>query len=188
MPRRPFFVIFSLVGLLTTSASVATAQAVVSPPNTLEFGIDAGAQFGLGDVSTMQITLPAARARVGFFLNNDSRWSIEPSAFFSYSKVEDLDGIFVYDLEVGALYHFRQPSALNLATPTSVMYLRPFIGVSGVSGEGDDDSEFAAGAGFGIKIPWRPNLAWRLEANNGYGFDNEAFRLGLFAGLSFFTR
>ena len=188
MPRRPFFVIFSLVGLLTTSASVATAQAVVSPPNTLELGIDAGLQFGLGDVSTVQFTLPAARARVGFFMNNDSRWSIEPSLFFSYSKVEDLGGIFVYDIEVGALYHFRQPSALQLATPTSVMYLRPFIGVSGVSGEGDDESEFAAGAGFGIKIPWRPNLAWRLEANTGYGFDNEAFRVGLFAGMSFFTR
>ena len=189
MPRRPFFVIFSLVGLVATSASVARAQAVVSPPNTLEFGIDAGAVFGLGDVSTMQITLPAARARVGFFMNNDSRWSIEPAAFFSYSKVEDLDGVFVYDLEVGALYHFRQPSALQLATPTSVMYLRPFIGVTGVSGgDGDSDSEVSAGAGFGIKIPWRPSLAWRLEANTGYGFDNEAFRVGLFAGMSFFTR
>ena len=31
-------------------------------------------------------------------------------------------------------------------------------------------------------------LAWRLEANAGYGFDNEAFRIGAFAGLSFFTR
>jgi hypothetical protein len=188
MPRRPFFVILSLVGLMTASASVATAQAVVSQPNTLEFGIDAGAQFGLGDVSTVQITLPAARARVGFFLNNDSRWSIEPAAFLSYSKVEGGDGVFTYDIEAGALYHFRQPSALQLATPTSVMYLRPFIGITGVSGGDDSDSEFSAGAGFGIKIPWRPSLAWRLEANTGYGFDNEAFRLGLFAGLSFFTR
>ena len=102
MPRRPLLVIFSLAGLVATTASVATAQAVVSAPNTLEFGIDAGAVFGLGDVSTVQITLPAARARVGFFLNNDSRWSIEPAAFFSYSKVEELDGIFVYDIEVGA--------------------------------------------------------------------------------------
>jgi hypothetical protein len=187
MSRRPFFVILSLVGLVTASTSIATAQAVVSQPNTLEFGIDAGAQFGLGDVSTTQITLPAARARVGFFMNNDSRWSIEPAAFLSYSKVEGGDGVFVYDLEVGALYHFRQPSALQLATPTSVMYLRPFVGITGFTGD-DSDSEFSVGAGFGIKIPWRPSLAWRLEANTGYGFDNEAFRLGLFAGLSFFTR
>jgi len=187
MPRRPFFVIFTLAGLVATSASVATAQAVVSQPNTLEFGIDAGAQFGLGDVSTVQITLPAARARVGFFLNNDSRWSIEPAAFLSYSKVEGGDGVFVYDIEGGALYHFRPPSDLAGASPASVMYVRPFIGISGFSGD-DSDSEFSAGAGFGIKIPWRPAVAWRLEANTGYGFDNEAFRLGLFAGLSFFTR
>jgi hypothetical protein len=39
-----------------------------------------------------------------------------------------------------------------------------------------------------VKIPWRSGLAWRLEANTGYGFDNEAFRIGAFAGLSFFTR
>ena len=187
MPRRPFFVIFTLAGLVAASASVATAQAVVSQPNTLEFGIDAGAQFGLGDVSTVRITLPAARARVGFFMNNDSRWSIEPAAFLSYSKAEGGDGVFTYDIEAGALYHFRQPSALQLATPTSVMYLRPFIGITGFTGD-DSDSEFSAGAGFGIKIPWRPSVAWRLEANTGYGFDNEAFRLGLFAGLSFFTR
>lgn len=190
MPRRPFIVICSLVALVTTTASVASAQGptVRNPPNTLEFGIDAGAQFGLGDVSTVQITLPAARARVGFFLNNDSRWSIEPAAFLSYSKVEGGDGIFGYDLEVGGLYHFRPPSDLAAATPVSVMYVRPFIGVTGVSGGDASDSEFSAGAGFGVKIPWRPALAWRLEANTGYGFDNEAFRIGLFAGLSFFTR
>ena len=34
----------------------------------------------------------------------------------------------------------------------------------------------------------RSNRAWRLEAHTGYGFDNKAFRLGLLAGLSFFTK
>jgi len=28
----------------------------------------------------------------------------------------------------------------------------------------------------------------RFEANLGYGFDNEAMRIGLLIGLSFFTR
>jgi hypothetical protein len=190
MPRRPFIVISTLVGLMAATASVATAQGptVRNPPNTLEFGIDAGAQFGLGDVSTVRITLPAARARVGFFLNNDSRWSIEPAAFLSYSKAEDSDGIFVYDLEVGALYHFRTPSMVTATLPASVAYVRPFVGVNGFTGGDTDDSEFSAGAGFGVKLPWRQALAWRLEANTGYGFDNKAWRIGAFAGLSFFTR
>jgi hypothetical protein len=189
MLRQHVIALFTLVGSMAATASVATAQGptVRNPPNTMEFGIDAGAQFGLGDVSTVQITLPAARARAGFFLNNDSRWSIEPAAFLSYSKVEGGDGVFVYDLEAGALYHFRPPSAVTAATPASVAYVRPFIGVTGFTGD-ESDSEFSAGAGLGVKIPWRSGLAWRLEANTGYGFDNEAFRIGAFAGLSFFTR
>ncbi len=115
MPRRPCFVISTLVAVMAATASVATAQGptVRNPPNTMEFGIDAGLQFGLGDVSTVQFTLPASRARVGFYLNNDSRWSIEPAAGLSYSKAEGGDGVFVYDLEVGALYHFRTPSMVG---------------------------------------------------------------------------
>ena len=61
-------------------------------------------------------------------------------------------------------------------------------GFTGISADDNTDSEFSAGAGFGIKIPWQGSVAWRLEANGGYGFDNEAFRLGLLAGLSFFTK
>ena len=189
MLRRQVFTLFTLAGLMAATASVATAQGptVRNPPNTMEFGIDAGLQFGLGDVSTVQFTLPASRARLGFFLNNDSRWSIEPAAGLSYSKAEGSDGVFVYDLEVGALYHFRPPSAVTANVPASVMYVRPFIGVTGFTGD-NSDSEFSAGAGFGVKIPWRNGFAWRLEANTGYGFDNEAWRIGALAGLSFFMR
>ena len=188
MLRRPFVVIATLVGLLATSGSVASAQTRASTqPNALEFGIDAGATFGFGDQSSVQLTLPASRFRVGFFLPN-SRWSIEPATFLSWTKVEDADGVFVYDLELGALYHLAPPSDITATPPLSVVYVRPFIGVQGVSSGGNDDSEFFVGAGLGVKLPWRQNLAWRLEANTGYGFDNKAFRLGLLAGLSFFTR
>jgi hypothetical protein len=187
MPRRPSVVFASLVGLLVTIGSTATAQSRANTPNALEFGIDAGATFGLGDVSSVQLTLPASRLRVGFFLPN-SRWSVEPATFLSWTKVEDADGVFVYDLEVGALYHLAPPSQVTGPNPLSVVYVRPFMGVTGVSSGGDDDSEFFLGAGLGVKLPWRDNLAWRLEANTGYGFDNKAFRLGLLAGLSFFTR
>jgi hypothetical protein len=187
MPRRPFGVFVTLVGLLAVTASTATAQARAIQPATLEFGIDAGATFGLGDKSSVQITLPASRLRVGYFLPN-SRWSIEPATFLSWTKVEDADGVFVYDLELGALYHLAPPADISATPPQSVVYVRPFIGVTGVSSGGSDDSEFFIGAGLGVELPWRPNLAWRLEANTGYGFDNQAFRLGLLAGLSFFTK
>jgi len=188
MPRRPFGVLVTLVGLLAAAGSSATAQAGPPTNNLLEFGIDAGATFGLGDQSSVQLTLPASRFRVGFALPGSSRWTIEPATFLSWTKVEDSDGVFVYDLELGALYHFSAPTNVIATPPLSVVYVRPFIGVTGLSSGGDDDSEFFAGGGLGIKLPWRPNLAWRLEANVGYGFDNEAFRLGLLAGMSFFTR
>lgn len=188
MPGRPFVVFATLVGLLAASASIASAQRRTSTtPTELEFGIDAGATFGLGKVSSVQLTLPASRFRVGFFLPN-SRWSIEPATFLSWTKVEGADGVFVYDLELGALYHLAPPSDLHTTPPVSVVYVRPFVGVQGASSGGDDDNEFFMGAGLGVELPWRQSLAWRLEANTGYGFDNKAFRLGLLAGLSFFTR
>jgi hypothetical protein len=180
--------------LACTHATVVAAQgatSVTNPPKTQEYGVDAGASFGLGDRSSVAFTLPAARARIGFFLPNDSRWSIEPAAFLAYTKVKDVPYLFAYNLELGALYHFAAPSRLYTATRARVAYLRPFIGFVGVATGGDDsgsDNEVSAGAGYGVKIPWRQNMAFRLEGNAGYGFDNNALRLGAFAGVSFFAR
>lgn len=176
----------ALPALLCAPVLGAQATSTTHAPNMQEFGVDAGATIGLGDQSSVQITLPAARARVGFFLNDHSRWSIEPAAFLSYAKVKGVDGKFVYDVQLGALYHFRTPTDLRSATGSSVAYVRPFIGESGASG-GGSNNEFSAGAGLGIKIPWRPDIAFRFEGNLGYGFTNKAARLGAFAGLSFFT-
>jgi hypothetical protein len=165
--------------------AIAQAPRLGSPK---EIGLDAGVVIGLGDQSSVSIDVPTARARIGFFLPNDSRWSIEPALGLSYNKVEDADGILFYNIEGGVLYHFSPPAQLAdeaAANHVSVMYARPFINISGFTG-GDGDSEVSLGAGLGVKIPWRAALAWRLEANAGYGFDNEAFRLGAYAGLSFF--
>ncbi|MDF1502468.1 outer membrane beta-barrel protein [Roseisolibacter sp. H3M3-2] len=183
---------------LVAAAAPAAAQspgAVTQPPRTMELGIDAGATIGLGDESSVSIALPASRARVGFFLTNDLRWSLEPAVGLNYRKVEGSDGSLNYDLEVGALYHFRPATDLvgrlgpnsEATVRRSVAYARPFIGLSGTTA-GDGDSEVSVGAGLGVKVPWRESLAWRAEANLGYGFDNEALRLGALLGLSFFTR
>lgn len=175
----------STVAFAPVVAGAQGAQ-VNNPAGTQELGVDAGATFGLGDESSIQFDLPATRARIGFFQAANSRWSLEPAVGLSYIKVEGADGVLSYNVEGGALYHF-QPGGDLVARGATVSYVRPFVGITGYTGD-DADSEVSAGAGFGIKIPWRGQLAWRLEANAGYGFDNEAFRLGAFAGISFFTR
>ena len=180
----------------TTFVALATALAIASPAaaqRATELGIDAGAFFGLGDQSSVDINLPASRFRVGFF-QPGSRLSIEPAAGLGFNKTEGQDGVFTYDLELGVLYHFR-PILVTTTDPGQVTtrvttpYLRPFVGLTGFSA-GDDasDSEVSIGAGLGTKNPWRNNLAFRVEANLGYGFDNEALRLGALVGLSFFPR
>ena len=182
---------------VTLATALAAALAVASPASAqraTELGIDAGAFFGLGDQSSVAISLPASRFRVGFF-QPGSRISIEPAAGLAFNKTEGVDGVFAYDLELGALYHFR-PILVTTTEPGQITtrvtspYVRPFIGLTGFSGGGDDasDNEISIGAGLGTKIPWRNNLAFRLEANLGYGFDNEALRLGALVGLSFFPR
>lgn len=176
-----------LAGLALAAAPGAAVAQTAGAPRVQEFGLDAGAVIGLGDQSSVTIDVPAARARVGFFLTNDSRWSLEPAAGLSFVKVEGADARLFYNIEAGALYHVGEPVDPLATTRPSTAYVRPFIGLNGVTGDGGDN-EVSTGIGIGVKVPWRSGLAWRLEGNVGYGFDNEAFRLGAFAGLSIFTR
>ena len=179
---------------VTLPTMVAVAALLIAAPSaqaqrTMEFGVDAGAFFGLGDESSFSITLPGSRARVGFF-QPGSQWSIEPAVGLSYFKTEGADGNLLYDLEVGALYHLR-PIALTSGGDTIARarapYIRPFVGMIGFTG-GEGDSEVSIGAGVGVKKPWASTLSTRMEANIGYGLDNEALRLGVLFGLSFFSR
>lgn len=181
---------------MLAAASLATpalAQQPGTTSRTVELGIDASAIFGLGDESSIDITLPGSRFRAGFFMEN-RKWSVEPAVGLSYRDREGSDGVFAYDLELGALYHFRPFAIVTTDGSGDVLvrarstYVRPFVGITGFSGGDNDDSEVTAGAGLGVKIPWRTRLWWRLEANAGYGFDNEAFRVGAVAGLSYFVR
>lgn len=166
----------------------ASARAQSPDKNIIEWGLDAGAVFGLGDESTIDIVLPASRLRVGFFLDN--RWSIEPALGLSYNKVEGSDGIFRYNLELGLLYHFvpfigTKPEGGREFSRSTSTYARPFVNFTGFN-NGGDDAEFSIGAGLGIRVPMREAFQFRFEANLGYGFDNEVARLGLLAGVSFF--
>lgn len=172
--------------LLQPGVVGAQAPQVETTGGTQELGLDAGLTLGIGDQSSIAFTLPAARARVGFFMSQNSRWSLEPAVGLNYTKTEDSDGALFYNVEAGALYHWRAPGEL-MSRGARVAYLRPFLGLVGVTGD-NGDSEVSAGVGFGVKMPWRQALAWRLEANTGYGFDNKAWRLGANVGVSFFTQ
>ena len=181
----------SASGYIALAAIVALASRA-DAQRRLELGTDIGATFGLGDQSSVNIGFPASRFRVGFF-QPGSRISLEPALGFRYDKVEGADGLFTYDLELGALYHF-QPIIVapdepgEPVTRVAPPYVRPFIGLTGFTGGDTDDNEFTAGIGLGVKMPWRRDLSIRLEANVGYGFDNDAARLGALAGLSYFPR
>lgn len=173
-------------------SSTVLASTPAGAQRRLELGVDAGAVFGLGSQSSVNVSLPGSRFRVGFF-QLGSRISIEPAAGFSYDKVEGTDGLFSYNLEVGALYHFEPLIDVRIderttLTRVGVPYVRPFVGVTGFTGGNSSDSEISLGAGLGTRLPFRQNLPIRLEANLGYGFDNKATRIGLLAGLSFFPR
>ena len=182
----------------TISSYVAAFAAIVAlatpaaAQNRVELGIDAAAVFGLGDQSSVNINLPGSRFRLGFF-QPGSRISIEPALGLAYNKTEGAEGVFFYDVELGALYHLRPIIVASrggtvIDAVGTAPYIRPFVGIIGANGGGEGDSEFSAGVGLGTRLAWRSDLAFRLEANLGYGFDNDAARIGLLAGLSFFPR
>jgi hypothetical protein len=177
----------ALFGLTSATALGAQAPATRAIRNTLEYGIDAEAAFGVGDNSTVDITLPAARFRVGFPLN--AKWSIEPAVGLSWHDVEGSNGLFNYSIEVGGVYRLSPFYVVtgNVTTLTRAWspYVRPFANFTGFT-DGGSDNEFTLGVGFGIAKPWRNDFAGRFEANGGYGFNNEVFRIGFLAGLSFF--
>ena len=182
----------ALAGVVLAAPAVRAQNsgAIAQRPNVIEIGADAGLTFGLGDQSSVDFNFPAQKARLGFFLNNDSRVSVEPAVGLTYGKTKGAPSVSTYTAEVGALYHF-QPARLitDVSNRATVAYVRPFVGFEGqsIGGGGKNDNEFFAGAGVGVKVPYRTNIAIRAEANVGYGFDNDAARIGLNLGLSFFT-
>ena len=92
-----------------------------------------------------------------------------------------------YRAELGLLYHLgtsKYPGAYQRAG----MYVRPFVGISGVN-DGVDFTSGLVGIGVGYKFPIVSRLSSRFEANIAQHFGDDDFtEIGLLAGLSFFTR
>ena len=171
---------------LTAAALAAAAPAALAQggaPLPREFGLDAAASIGFGDLEGTSVVLPAQNFRVGFFRSPQT--SIEPYGSLSFFSVDDVD-VTQITFGTGLLYHFNPDRTVRQ------MYVRPFAEVDFVSGEGDSEAQFGIGAGLGMKVPWQERFAWRFEGNLGYAIETDnrfgGVTLGLLAGLSFFTR
>jgi hypothetical protein len=182
MKRILFFSAFAL----GAAASSARAQGLSrGGSNPIEFGIDGGVTFYLGDISGNVITIPVQDLRVGFLVS--PRWEIEPR--FDLTSVHG-DGFSqtVYSIVLGALY---QPAGDRVGKG---LYGRPFVGLTGSRDSGGGNSTSSrnglAGIGLGLKLPWNDRrLATRMEANYTHWFgDGGTNAIGVLIGLSFFTR
>ncbi|MEX2109344.1 MAG: outer membrane beta-barrel protein [Gemmatimonadaceae bacterium] len=170
---------FAVLGFLALAltASAAEAQRATRP---IEFGIDGGIGIFLEDPDNVTVvSIPVQSFRVGFFI--DDKISIEPRLALNSLSVGDFS-TRSYAVELGALYHFGGYRS------GSGIYVRPFVGIEGTSGDGPSDSDGYLGAGIGVKLPFaQRRLAARLEANYAHVFDTGGSdRIGLLFGLSFF--
>jgi hypothetical protein len=147
-----------------------------------ELGIDAGVMFGLGDQDVTVVSVPFQTFRAGYFLTNKAE--IEPRVSIN-SIHGGGESLTTSDFKLGLLLIPQGDRVGN------GIYLRPFLGVSGVdvSGAGSNNTGYA-GAGFGLKIPFVDRrMAMRMEANYAHGFsDGGSNIIGVGIGLSWFTR
>lgn len=139
------------------------------------------------DPSVTAISIPAGQLRVGFFFSD--ALSFEPS--FGLERIASDDAsLTAWSAEAGLLWHF------NPASAGTVVYARPFVGITGISadadGEGEDETDPTAGIGIGLKTPLMlgNRFRWRFEVGYARQFSNpdDVNAYGAAIGLSFFTR
>jgi hypothetical protein len=160
---------------LSASASAQRSGSMINP--SPEIGMDAGISFGLGTPQITTVSIPAQHIRMGFFVS--PALSIEPMLGI-VSVSGDAGSGTVYNLGVGALYHFATSRAANQ------FYVRPFVNIVGFSGEGTSDSEAVFGVGVReVRLEARRNAVTQRDLESAAdGSDG----IGLLAGLSFYTR
>jgi len=165
------------------SPSAANAQRARETGGPVELGIDAGVIFGLDDPNTTLVSIPVQDFRLGYFI--DDKLELEPR--FNLNSIHSGGAtLTTYGLEFGLLFI---PSGDRIGRG---FYIRPLLGVIGVSvsGAGGSNNNGYGGAGVGLKIPFADRrLATRMEANYEHGFGNgSSNQIGLALGVSFFTR
>lgn len=150
----------------------------------VELGVDAGLTVLSADgQSITSIDIPVQAFRAGFFLSD--KVSLEPNGAISYQKVEDFS-LTTYGLGVGLLYH------LTTDRTKPQVFLRPLVGYSGVSSEGDSNGSAVVGFGAGAKVPRGDRMAIRFGAEYQRRFEDGDIPalngFGATVGISFYTR
>jgi hypothetical protein len=177
------FLILGAISLALTASAADAQRASHRSSGPIELGIDGGVTFGIGNTNGTVVSLPTQVFRLGYFLSDNVE--IEPRV-----SINSISGggasITAYSMEAGVLF---QPAGDRVGKG---LYLRPFLGVSGVnvSGPAGNNNSGYAGVGFGLKLPFADRrLATRMEANYAHGFSGGGSNLiGVLIGLSFFTR
>jgi hypothetical protein len=181
MRRVLSFVALSLVAIASTASAQRTTRGSMTSANpSPEIGVDAGVIFTLDDPKATSFQLPIQGIRMGFYLS--PAVSIEPSLRFNHNSIGDVSTTD-YGLGLGLLYHFSTSRMANQ------LYVRPFIGLDGTSGDLGSNSTFSFGGGFGVKMPIGNRFASRFEANLTHFSDDGTSQnaIGLLAGLSVYT-
>jgi hypothetical protein len=182
MRRVLSFAALSLIAIASTaSAQRTTRSSAMSANPSPELGVDAGVVFTLDDPKATSFQIPFQGIRMGFYISPVV--SIEPSFRFNHNSIGDVSSTD-YGVGLGLLYHF---SASRMANQ---LYVRPFIGLDGTSGDFGSNSTFSFGGGFGVKVPIGSRFASRFEANLTHFSDEGVSQnaIGLLAGLSVYTR
>jgi len=182
MRRVLSFAALSLIAIASTASAQRSTRGntMASANPSPELGVDAGVRFTLDDPKTTDLSIPIPAIRMGFYVSPTI--SIEPSLSLNHHSETDLS-YTTYGIGLGLLYHF---SASRMANQ---MYVRPFIGLDGISGDVGSNSAFSFGAGFGVKMPVGNRFASRFEANFAHASNDGASQnaIGLLAGLSVYT-
>ena len=173
---------------IMAAAAIATF-ALMSPAGahaqtTTELGTDAAVQttFGSG-TNVTTLALPSASIRAGFYAG--PYVSFEPRVGL-LSTSGGGSTVTIYAGSLSLLLHASQARA-GIGP-----YIRPFVGVTGASGDGSSASQANAGVGVGVTLPLAGELATRLELNYAHAFSSSDFdsanAIGLGVGLTYFIR
>jgi len=158
------------------------AGGVLAQQGDVELGIDSGVTVSIVSDSDnfTTICLPCQRFRVGFFMSDAV--SLEPAITLN---VLSGGGETLTHFTGGAslLYHFRSdPHRTRVFLRGGAQFTLVDVGGASVN-------QFAAGGGFGVKVP-AGGGAVRLEGIGLYNFENDDFQssfdLGALIGFSFF--
>lgn len=178
LQHAPIGRVMAVAMLVMSLPAAAHAQA------TTELGTDASVQttFGSG-TNVTTVAFPSASIRAGFYAG--PYVSFEPRVGV-LSTSGGGSTATVYAGSLSLLLHASQARA-GIGP-----YVRPFVGITGVSGDGSSTSQTEAGVGVGVTLPLAGELATRLELNYAHAFSSSDFdsanALGANIGLSYFIR